>query len=292
MGAALFCLLIGRGRALLSRGSRRRLRCVPLPLPPAALDALVARLRTAGCVFAEDEAALLAAEAADPGALERMTARRVAGEPLEQVVGWAEFRGLRVAVAPGVFVPRARTALLVREALGVLPAGGTVVDLCCGSGAVGLALVTERPGTRLWAADLDPAAVACARVNLGGRGEVLQGDLDAPLPGALAGQVDVLVANAPYVPTAEIAHMPTEARDHEPRTALDGGADGVDLHRRIAALAPRWLRPGGHLLIETSVRQAGTTAAACEGQGMVVRVVHDDDLDGTVVVARRRDAAS
>jgi release factor glutamine methyltransferase len=291
----LFRLLIGRGGAVLSPTPRRRLRPVPLPLDPLALDTLVIRLRAAGCVFAEDEAALLTAEAADAGALERMTARRVAGEPLEQVVGWAVFRGLRVAVEPGVFVPRARTGLLVTEALTVLaalPAAGTVVDLCCGSGAVGLALATEQPGTRLWATDLDPVAVACARRNLGGLGEVLLGDLDAALPDALAGRVDVLVANAPYVPTDEIAQMPSEARDHEPRTALDGGPDGVDLHRRIAAAAPRWLAPGGHLLIETSVRQAGSTAAACEGQGLAVRVVHDDEVDGTVVVARRRASGS
>jgi release factor glutamine methyltransferase len=260
---------------------------VPVALDPAALAALVSRLRAAGCVFAEDEAALLAAEASDPASLAAMTERRVAGEPLEQVVGWAQFGGLRVAVEPGVFVPRARTGVLVREALAVLPAGGTVVDLCCGTGAVGLALVTERPGTALWAVDVEPAAVACARRNVGALGTVLRGDLDAPLPAGLAGRVDVLVANAPYVPTAEIAHMPTEARDHEPRSALDGGEDGVDLHRRVAAAAPRWLAPGGHLLIETSVRQAGATAAACEGQGLVVRVVHDDDLDGTAVVAHR-----
>ena len=260
---------------------------MPVALAPAALAALISRLRAAGCVFAEDEAALLAAEASDPASLAAMTERRVAGEPLEQVVGWAQFRGLRVAVEPGVFVPRARTGVLVQEALAVLPAGGTVVDLCCGTGAVGLALVTERPGTALWAVDVEPAAVACARRNVGALGTVLLGDLDAPLPAGLAGRVDVLVANAPYVPTAEIAHMPTEARDHEPRSALDGGADGVDLHRRVAAAAPRWLAPGGHLLIETSVRQAGATAAACEGQGLVVRVVHDDDLDGTAVVAHR-----
>lgn len=271
---------------------------MPVEPDPAALAALVVRLRAAGCVFAEDEAALLVAEARDADALAAMTARRVAGEPLEQVVGWAQFRGLRVGVEPGVFVPRARTGLLVREAVRVLAAragtGGVVVDLCCGTGAVGLAVAVEHPGVALWAVDLDPAAVACARRNAAALGPagatVLLGDLDAPLPDVLAGRVDVLVANAPYVPTAEIAHMPTEARDHEPRSALDGGADGVDLHRRVAAAAPRWLAPGGHLLIETSVRQAGATAAACEGQGLAVRVVHDDDLDGTVVVATRRRA--
>jgi len=276
---------------------------VPVTLAAAALDALVARLRAAGCVFAEDEAALLVAEAQDAAELEAMTVRRVAGEPLEQVVGWAEFRGLRIGVEPGVFVPRARTGLLVREAVRALgrdAAGGdpVVVDLCCGTGAVGLAIAAEHPGVALWAVDLDPAAVTCAGRNVAALGPaaglagatVLLGDLDAPLPAALGARVDVLVANAPYVPTAEIAHMPPEARDHEPHAALDGGADGVDLHRRVAAAAPRWLAPGGHLLIETSVRQAGATAAACEGQGLAVRVVHDDDLDGTVVVATRRAA--
>lgn len=261
-----------------------------VPLSPAERDALVARLRAAGCVFAEDEAALLAAEAPDAATLAALTERRVGGEPLEQVVGWAEFRGLRVAVAPGVFVPRARTGLLVAQTLAVLPQDGrrgTVVDLCCGSGAVGLAVVTTAPGTALWAVDVDPTAVACARGNLGDRGTALLGDLDAPLPADLAGRVDVLVANAPYVPTAEIARMPPEARDHEPRTALDGGTDGVDLHRRVAAAAPRWLAPGGHLLIETSTRQADATAAACAAHGLHPRVVRDEDLDGTVVVATR-----
>ncbi|MCG7287550.1 putative protein N(5)-glutamine methyltransferase [Cellulomonas sp. ACRRI] len=277
---------------------------MPVTPDPAALASLVSRLRAAGCVFAEDEAALLVAEADDTAGLDAMTARRVAGEPLEQVVGWAEFRGLRIGVQPGVFVPRARTGLLVREAVRALPRGPrpapgdpadarpVVVDLCCGTGAVGLAVAAEHSGVALWAVDVEPAAVACARRNAAALGPadaaVLLGDLDAPLPAALAGRVDVLVANAPYVPTAEIAHMPTEARDHEPRTALDGGADGVDLHRRVAAAAPRWLAPGGHLLIETSVRQAGATAAACEGQGLAVLVVHDDDMDGTVVVATRR----
>lgn len=271
----------------------------PDPTAPVTHPALVARLRAAGCVFAEDEAALLAAEAPSAAALDAMTARRVAGEPLEQILGWAGFRGLRVGVEPGVFVPRARTGLLVREAVQALGPGTTghpvVVDLCCGTGAVGLAIAAEHPGVRLWAVDLDPAAVACARRNartLGPAGtRVLLGDLDAPLPGDLAGRVDVLVANAPYVPTAELVHMPAEARDHEPRTALDGGADGVDLHRRVAAAAPRWLAPRGHLLIETSVRQADATAAACESQGLATRVVHDDDVDGTVVVATRPGAS-
>ena len=106
---------------------------------------VVARLRAAGCVYAEDEAALLR-EAASGPALDRLVARRVAGEPLEQVLGWASFGGLRVGVVPGVFVPRRRTELLAREAAAVTTPGGVVVDLCCGCGAVGLSVATAVPG--------------------------------------------------------------------------------------------------------------------------------------------------
>ncbi|HEY0948978.1 putative protein N(5)-glutamine methyltransferase, partial [Nocardioides sp.] len=189
---------------------------------------LVATLRAAGCVFAEDEAALLAREAADDDALAAMVARRVAGEPLEQVVGFAEFLGLRVAVASGVFVPRLRTTLLAQRAAQVLRPGDVAVDLCCGTGAVGMALLAAVPGAEVHAADIDPAAVACARRNLP-VDRVHEGDLYDALPGSLRGRVDVVAANAPYVPTAAIATMPPEARDHEHRVALDGGPDGLDL---------------------------------------------------------------
>jgi release factor glutamine methyltransferase len=270
---------------------------VPVSPTPAEQDALVRRLRAAGCVVAEDEAALLLAEAPDAAALEAMAARRVAGDPLEQVLGWAEFCGLRVAVAPGVFVPRRRTELLARTAIDLLAAAAdrdarapapVAVDLCCGTGAVGAAVLAALPGVEVWACDLDPSATACTERNLPGpaaAGRVRTGDLAAPLPADLRGRVDVLTANAPYVPTAAIALMPPEAREHEPGLALDGGADGVDLHRRVAALAPGWLRPGGHLLIETSTRQADATVAACAAHGLTARVLRDEDLDATVVHA-------
>ena len=117
-----------------------------------------------------------------------------------------------------------------------------VVDLCCGSGAIGAAVASECPKAEVWAADLDPAAVAYARQNLPS-GRVVEGDLYDALPDRLRGSVDVLAVNAPYVPTDAIATMPPEARDHEPRVALDGGDDGVDLHRRVADGAADWLRP-------------------------------------------------
>lgn len=254
-------------------------------MPEAAPDPrLVATLRAAGCVFAEDEAALIEAESPDPGTRAGMVARRVAGEPLEQVLGWAEFDGLRVRVLPGVFVPRRRTVALVEAAAELVRAGSVVVDLCCGTGALGAALAARQPGLELHAADLDPAAVACARTNLPG-GRVHEGDLYDALPGELAGRVDVLLVNAPYVPTDEIALMPPEARDHEHRIALDGGADGLDVHRRVAAGSPDWLRPGGTLLIETSRGQADETAAACAAAGLRPRVLQRDEA--TLVAARR-----
>jgi release factor glutamine methyltransferase len=246
---------------------------------------VVALLRAAGCVFAEDEARLIVDAACSPADLATLVNRRVGGEPLEHVLGWAEFCGLRIAVDSSVFVPRRRTELLVRLAADLLEPGAVVVELCCGAAAVATALAASVPGVALHAVDIDPAAVRSARRNLepvGGR--VYEGDLDAPLPAALRGHVDVMVANAPYVPTDAIPLMPPEARDHEPGVALDGGADGLDVQRRVAAVAPRWLAPGGHLLIETSEAQAPHTAAAVAGAGLIPWVERCDELDATAVV--------
>jgi release factor glutamine methyltransferase len=231
-------------------------------------------------VYAEDEAALLAAESTDTQALELMLARRVAGEPLEQVLGWAEFFGLRITVLPGVFVPRRRTEAVVGLAIDAAANPDhvpVVIDLCCGTGAIGVAVASALPAVELHAADLDPDAVACARLNVT-MGEVHEGDLYAALPGDLRGRVDVLAVNAPYVPSDQIRLMPPEARLHEHHVALDGGADGLDLHRRVAAGAPEWLAPGGTLVIETSPRQAARTARFCMDAGLVVHVVGGDQV--------------
>ncbi|RBY81675.1 putative protein N(5)-glutamine methyltransferase [Geodermatophilus sp. TF02-6] len=261
---------------------------MPAPPHPGARGSVVARLRAAGCVFAEDEAAALLADAPTAEHLEELVARRVAGEPLELVLGWADFCGLRIAVEPGVFVPRRRTGLLVDLAGDRLRGAGrrpVVVDLCCGSGAVGAAVAAAAGPVELHAADVDPVAVRCARRNLGPLGgRVHRGDLYAALPAELLGRVDLLAANAPYVPTAAIDLMPPEARDHEPRSALDGGPDGLALQRRVAAGAARWLAPGGTLLLETSRHQAARTAAAVGAGGLQVSVVRDDERDATVVV--------
>jgi len=264
--------------------------------PPAAStdadQAIVARLRTAGCVFAEDEAGLLIATARTPDELAAMVDRRVAGLPLEHVLGWAEFCGLLIIVGPGVFVPRRRSEFLVSQAVAAarpITASGApvVLDLCCGSGAVGLAVATALGGAELHAADIDPGATAYARRNLAVAGGLVhEGDLYDPLPPDLRGRIDVIVVNAPYVPSAEIGLMPPEARLHEPAVALDGGIDGVGIHRRVASLAGEWLAPGGSLLIETSDRQAALTTAAMVTAGLATTIASDDDLDATVVIGR------
>ncbi len=271
----------------------------------------VRRLRAAGCVFAEDEARLLAEAATSAAELEAMIERRIAGLPLEHILGWAEFCGLRIGVATGVFVPRRRTEFLVRQAELLLRAssggsdvggshngsssddggssdGGSraaVVDLCCGSGAVGAALAARLAGIELHASDLDPNAVRCARQNLepaGGR--VHEGDLFDPLPPGLRGRIRVLVANAPYVPTAAIGTMPPEARTHEPRMSLDGGPDGLDIQRRVIAGATDWLARGGHVLIETSQGQARQTIGLMRQAGLTARLASDPELDATVAI--------
>ena len=250
-------------------------------LPADELDRLVRRLRAAGCVFAEDEAALLADAATSAEELESLTARRAAGEPLEQLLGWVEFCGLRLAVAPGVFVPRQRTALLVDEVVALVRPGSVVVDLGCGVGAIAAAVLARVPGVEVYAVDVDPAAVACARRNLPPE-RVFEGDLYDALPSDLRGEVDVVAANAPYVPTEAIAMMPREARDHEHRVALDGGADGLAVQRRVIAEAPAWLRPGGHVLVETGRSQLDDTSAALRAAGLTVTVASDDESGGLV----------
>jgi release factor glutamine methyltransferase len=288
----------------------------------------VTKLRAAGCVFAEDEARLLISAASTPADLAAMVDRRAAGLPLEHVVGWAEFCGLRIAVEPGVFVPRRRSEFLVRQAADLAgreagrpsrarapasPADAAlpdrapaevceapdsrpgragpptvIVDLCCGSGALGAALAASLDRAELHAADIDPAAVRCARRNLGAHGgRVYEGDLYQPLPSALQGRVDILLANVPYVPTDAVRTLPSEARLHEGRLALDGGPDGLDVLRRVASAAALWLAPGGHLLTETSEHQAPRAAEAFALGGLAARVAGSAELNATVVIGTR-----
>jgi release factor glutamine methyltransferase len=243
---------------------------------------------------------LLVSAARTPAELAAMVGSRVEGLPLEHVLGWAEFCGLRIAVDPGVFIPRLRTEFLIGQAAALAhrAAGAAgrdlarpqvvVVDLCCGSGAVGAVLAVALDPVALYAVDIDPAAVRCARRNLAAAGDqVYEGDLYEPLPATLRGRVDVLVANAPYVPTEAIGLLPPEARIHEPRIALDGGADGLDVLRRVIDTAPQWLAPGGSLLVETSERQAPPTVEAVAFGGLIPRVADSQERSATVVIGTK-----
>lgn len=276
----------------------------------ATEPAIVAELRAAGCVFAEDEARLLVSEARTPAELAAMVGQRASGLPLEQVLGWAEFCGLRIVIQPGVFVPRRRTEFLVHEAIALSRPGIVVLDLCCGSGALGAALTSTvsaanttnaagatspdgRTGVELYASDIEHPAVECARRNLEPFGGVVyEGDLFEPLPAALRGRVDILMANVPYVPSGDIRLLPPEAREHEPLVTLDGGSDGLGVLQRVTAEAARWLAPGGHLLVETSERQVPAALRLFAAGGLDARLAASDEVDAAVIIGTRPTFAS
>ena len=218
-------------------------------LRPAA-EAVIDRLMEAGCVAPDEEAEELVAAAPDDDALEAWIRRRERGEPLSWITGTTRFCGRTLRVDPGVYVPRSQSEELARRASALLAAhGGWAVDLCTGAGAIAAHLAAEAPGARVVGVDIDMRAAVCARRN--GVHAVL-GDLDRPLrPRAF----DVVTAVAPYVPTAELRLLPADVQRHEPRLALDGGADGLDLVRRIVVAAARLLRAGGWLLVELGGEQ-------------------------------------
>jgi release factor glutamine methyltransferase len=248
---------------------------------------LVARLRRAGCVAPDEEAdALIEAAASGRGSVDALARRRERGEPLAWVTGRTRFAGLDLAVHPGVYVPRPHTEALARRAAALVPTAGAVVDLSTGCGAIAATVQRAAPGARVLATDIDERAVACARAN---GVDTRRGDLDAPLPPALAGAVDVVVACPPYVPTGELALLPRDVRSYEPRAALAGGGDGLDVARRVVVAAARLLRPGGALLIEIGGAQAAPLAAALAARGFGgLAVGYDEDGDERFVEARFR----
>lgn len=254
---------------------------------PHSIEGIARTLRAAGSVFAEEEAALLIADV-NTEQLDEVIAQRVAGEPLEYLLGWGEFYGLRIEVTPGVFVPRRRSEILVRAALPLCNPGTIVVDMCCGAGPVAAALQQADPTLRLYGVDINPDALTCARNNVPGI-EVFQGDLFDALPIELRGMIEIVVANAPYVPTEAISYMPAEARDYENRSALDGGLDGTQIQVRVAQAAAHWLVPGGMLMLETSAQQAPLTQALMEHAGFDTSLTRDEAVEGTAVVGVLRD---
>jgi release factor glutamine methyltransferase len=238
------------------------MRMVHLSVSRSISEATVRRLREAGCVAAEDEAAELVAAAPDRDMLDAWIIRREAGEPLAWIIGRATFCGHRLRVDPGIYVPRPQTEELARRGADLMAAGASrAVDLCTGSGAVAAHLASATLSASVVGLDLDPRAAACARRN-GVRAIV--GDLDDPLrPHAF----DVVTAVAPYVPTDELRLLPADVQRYEPTSALDGGPDGLRIVGRVVEAAARLLRTGGWLLLEVGGDQDRALAPTLAGSG-------------------------
>jgi release factor glutamine methyltransferase len=182
---------------------------------------------------------------------------RATGAPLQYVTGEVAFRHIVLRIRPGAFIPRPETEVLVEEVLAVLRdvEQPVVVDLCTGSGCVALSIAREHPGARVWATEISADAAAVARENttrlgLDDRVTVLEGDLFEPIPEELRGQIDLVVSNPPYIPTSDLAALPSEVGGFEPGLALDGGPDGLEIARRILGEAREWLAQNGALLME------------------------------------------
>ena len=245
------------------------------------LLALTGRLAAAGCVAAGEEAAELLAAAPDAATLDAWISQREDGTPLAWIVGATTFAGRRLAIGPGVYVPRVQTEELAARAAALLPPGALALDLCTGCGAVAAHLVTAVPGARVVGIDLDPLAASWARRN--GVAAVVA-DLAAPAHGP----VDLITAVPPYVPTDAVRLLPSDVVRLEPRRALDGGADGLAIARRVVADAVRLLRPGGWLVLELGGDQDAALGPDLADAFDTVEPWFDDDGDLRGLAARRR----
>jgi release factor glutamine methyltransferase len=223
--------------------------------------------------------------------LRHLLARRAAREPLQLVLGGTEFRGHRIALRPGVFIPRPETELLVEHALRRLPDDGVVAEPCTGSGAVACAIALERPGTRVIATDVDGTAVQLAGANaarLGAPVQIHRGTLLEPLPADLRGRLDMVVCNPPYLTAAEVADLPPEVADWDPVDALVAGTTGHEVSDRLIALGCHWLRPRGWLVLELDERRVTQAAERADAAGLVeIEVEHDLTRRPRFLVARR-----
>jgi len=255
------------------------------------LEALAAMLAGAGFVAAREEAGELVSRAAgDRKLLDSLVRRRLTGEPLAWIIGSTSFCGIRIRVDQGVYVPRWQSEPLARRAVERLPAGGTAIDLCTGTGAIARTLKLGRPEATVVASDIDPRAVACATAN---GVDAYLGDLFAPLPESLQGCVDVVVGAVPYVPTGELPLLQRDTFTFESRRSYDGGRDGTGILRRILNEAPRFLRDGGALLLELGGEQADMLGDDLARLGYAdVDVFSDEDGDVRGIEATLSRAAS
>jgi release factor glutamine methyltransferase len=263
-------------------------------------------LVAAGIVFPDDELALIlqaatglpgsellgdvVVESSAASTARSLARRRGQGEPLPYVTGIMEFRSLQLAVGPGVFIPRPGTGAVVERAEAVLPRGGLVADICTGCGTIAFAIASERPDARVYASDSSDEALAWAQENRS-RTELqvtfCLGDLFDPLPGELRGEIDVVVANPPHVPSNEAHLMPRDVVDHEPSDALFGGPDGLLITERIVSEAVDWLKPGGWLVCELGGSQDTQVTPLLESLGYTDIAVHLDESNRRRVIEAR-----
>ncbi|MGH9301900.1 MAG: N5-glutamine methyltransferase family protein [Acidimicrobiales bacterium] len=253
-------------------------------LSPLDLAFVTGALQTAGCVAAGEEAQELTRAAPSDSALLSMLDRRLTGEPLAWITGTARFCGMDIAVVPGVYVPRWQSEPLALGAARLLPPSGLGVDLCTGTGAIAMVMKSWRPHAGVMATELDHVAAQCAQRN---GVEVFEGDLDEPLPVELESQVDVMVGVLPYVPTDALHLLPRDVQSFEPRQALDGGEHGLELMAKVIGRSPRWIKPGGWLLLEVGGNQLPEVGTLLDKAGFgELAELRDQDGDPRGICAR------
>jgi release factor glutamine methyltransferase len=255
---------------------------------------MVGRLRAAGCVFAEREADLISTTFPDEREREAAIRRRVAGEPLEYVIGRAAFGEVVLEIGPGCFIPRARAVALVDVADRLMTRpDATALDLGCGVGPIAALLASRHPSWRVLASEVDEQALFWAERNAATFGfSVYAGSWWSGVPDDVRGQLDLVVAHLPYVPTDEVGLLPRDFRDHEARLGVDGGSDGLDPLRAVSGDASAWLTPDGALLTQVSHAQRPTAALVAARAGLVTETIDaagapDDAERDTVVLALR-----
>ncbi len=244
-------------------------------------------------------------DAAEKERFRGLLRRRAAGEPLQLLLGEVEFFGRPFQVAPGVFIPRPETEVLVEECLRLLDGGGRgsadapalALEIGCGAGVIGVTLAAERPRLRVRAGDVGAAAVSLAERNaallgVGGRYQASVGALWEAFPPEMAGTADLVVSNPPYVRRDELGALPVEVARHDPPAALDGGPEGLDCLRALAEGAGRWLRPGGGFAVEMGAEQAEAVRRLCALAGLTEIAVRRDYAGRDRVVTARRAAAA
>lgn len=256
-------------------------------------DPLVATLRHRGCVFAEEEAAILREAARDVEHLAALVQARCAGTPVEHLAGWVDFGNLRLSVGPGVFVPRQRTLLLaeaavkaVESALAEDPRTAVFVEPFAGVAPVAASVLAAHPEVDVHVTDTDESALTHARTNLGTHAGVHHGEGLTVLPSRLRGSVAVIAAVPPYVPDAHVDLLPREAKEYEPAVALFGGHDGLTHVRELLAQSRRWLKPHGRLLMEMNEAQLDGAVDAASLHGF--SSTHHLGVDEQTVVLELR----